>query len=299
VQLFKHLTANDVHLEPFPFKRELSMEAYLVENERVLSLDGDTFSNVEIIEAELTLKQGRKSKNTDGRIDILATYSQEYIAVVELKIGQLDSIHLEQLEDYLQQKQQILEQYPDILNKESALFVKWIGVLVGTSIDSVLASKLSSGYITQSGIQIAALTVQRFRGTDGSVYVTTDTYFNGAISRRDTSKYKFDGAVYGKGRLVLAIIKRHVESNPEISFAELEKAFPQSCQGSVGVFTTIEKANEIKTTTGRKRHFLNADEVIKLSDSTIAISDQWNPVNIDRFIQQAVKNGYIINLKNT
>jgi hypothetical protein len=294
VQLFKHLTANDVHLEPFPFKRELSMEAYLVENERVLSLDSDTFSNVEIVEAELTLKQGRKSKDTDGRIDILATYSQEYIAVVELKIGQLDLIHLEQLEDYLQQKQQILEQYPDILNNESALFVKWIGVLVGTSIDSVLASKLSSGYVTQSGIQIAALTVQRFRGTDGSVYVTTDTYFNGAISRRDTSKYEFDGAVYGKGRLVLGIIKRHVESNPEISFAELEKAFPQSCQGSVGVFTTIEKANEIKTTTERKRHFLNADEVIKLLDSTIAISDQWNPVNIDRFIQQAVKNGYII-----
>lgn len=101
MQIFRHFTANDVQLEAFPFKRELSMEAYLVENEGVLSLDSDTFSNVEIIETELALKQGRKSKDTDGRIDILATYSQEYIAIVEIKLGQLEKSHLIQLEDYL------------------------------------------------------------------------------------------------------------------------------------------------------------------------------------------------------
>jgi hypothetical protein len=56
MQIFRHFTANDVQLEPFPFKRELSMEAYIIENERVLGLDSDTFSNVEIIETELTLK---------------------------------------------------------------------------------------------------------------------------------------------------------------------------------------------------------------------------------------------------
>ena len=99
MQIFTHLTANDVQLQPFPFHRELSMEAYLIENEGVLALDRDTFSDVEIIETELTLKQGRKT--TDGRIDILATYSQEYIAIVELKLGELKDIHLEQLQDYL------------------------------------------------------------------------------------------------------------------------------------------------------------------------------------------------------
>jgi len=68
MQIFRHLTINDVQLEEFPFKRELSMEAYLIENEGVLSLDTDTFNNVDIVEAELTLKQGRKSLDTDGRI---------------------------------------------------------------------------------------------------------------------------------------------------------------------------------------------------------------------------------------
>jgi hypothetical protein len=83
MQIFTHLTANDVQLRPFPFKRELSMEAYLIENEGVLALDRDTFSDVEIIEDELTLKQGGGNQIRDGRIDILATYSQEYIAIFD------------------------------------------------------------------------------------------------------------------------------------------------------------------------------------------------------------------------
>lgn len=41
MQLFRHLSANAVQLEPFPFKRELSMAAYVVENEGVLALDRD------------------------------------------------------------------------------------------------------------------------------------------------------------------------------------------------------------------------------------------------------------------
>jgi hypothetical protein len=294
MQIFTHFTANDVQLEPFPFKRELSMEAYLVENEGVLGLDRDMFSNVEIVEAELTLKQGRKSKETDGRIDILATYSQEYIAVVELKLGQLEETHLTQLEDYLNEKDQILAQYPNILNEEFAPLPKWIGVLVGSSIDSELARKIKNGYSTASGILIAALTIQRFRSADGNIYVTTDTYFNGANSTKDTSKYSFDGAVLGKGRLVLAIIKRHVESHPQITYSELEKIFPKSCQGSSGVFSTVEVANEIYANSGRKRHFLNPEEVIQLSDSSIAISSQWGIGNIEKFVKQAEQIGYVI-----
>lgn len=294
MQVYRHFTANDVQLESFPFKRELSMEAYIVENERILGLDGDTFSNVEIVETELTLKQGRKSQDTNGRIDILATYSQEYIAVVELKLGQLEHIHLKQLEDYLEQNNQILNQYPNILNKELSPLPKWIGVLVGSSIESELANSIKNGYSTITGIPIAALTIQRFRSTDGNIYVTTDTYFNSTSSIKDTSKYIFDGAKVGKGRLVLAVIKRHVESHPGITYSELEQAFPKGCQGTSGVFSTVELANEIYTASGRKRHFLDPDELIQLSDSSIAISSQWGIGNINKFITQAKQKGYVI-----
>ena len=117
MQLYKHFTANNIQLEPFPFRRELSMESYLIENESILGLDNDIFSEVEIIEAELTLKEGRKSKDTDGRIDILASYAQEYLAIVELKIGQLQETHLSQLEDYLQSKNNLLAQFSNLIEE--------------------------------------------------------------------------------------------------------------------------------------------------------------------------------------
>ncbi|MGV2827224.1 hypothetical protein ACLFKQ_04550 [Myxosarcina sp. GI1(2024)] len=56
MQLYKHFTVNNIQLETFPFKRELSMESYLIENEGVLALDNNLFADVEIIEAELTLR---------------------------------------------------------------------------------------------------------------------------------------------------------------------------------------------------------------------------------------------------
>jgi len=299
MQIFRHFTANDVQLEAFPFKRELSMEAYLVENEGVLSLDSDTFSNVEIIETELALKQGRKSKDTDGRIDILATYSQEYIAIVEIKLGQLEESHLEQLEDYLATgRAQILHQYPDILDADLISTPKWIGVLIGSSIEAEMASQLVNGYSTTSGIQIAALTIQRFRSKEGNVYVTTDTYFSGKASSKDTSKYAFNGVKFGKGRLVLEVIKQYIKSHPKTSYLELEKKFPQSCQGARGVFATAEIANEKYSTSGRKRHFLEPQELIELSDCTIAVSSQWGIKNIGEFIELAKQEGFLIDEAN-
>ncbi|BDR09585.1 hypothetical protein CTTA_3456 [Comamonas testosteroni] len=297
MRLYRHITANDIQLEAFPFKRELSMEAYLIDNEGVLALDDEVFTNVEIIGAEIQLKQGQISKDTDGRIDILATYSQEYIAIVELKLGHLERKHLSQLEGYLLQKGQILENQPNILSSDSVPSPKWIGVLVGATIDSELANEFSQGYQTTDGTPIAALTLQRFRGSDGSVFVSTDSYFK-LPSNKDATKYHFDGKVYGKGRLVLAIVKRYVELNPSITFAELERAFPSTCQGSSGVIATADQANSIYTTSGRKRHFLDPSDLIQLQDSLAAVSNQWGIGNIDSLVRRATNLGFLVSATN-
>lgn len=298
MQAFSHFTANDVQLKPFSFRSELLMGAYLIENKGVLALDRETFKEVQIVRAELTLKQGRGERG-DGRADLIATYSQEvnsqeYIAIIELKLGELTETHLKQLEDYLKEKNQILDL--NILDPELIALPKWIGVLVGSSIELGLAKKISDGYITDSGIQIAALTIQRFRSEkEGNVYVTTDTYFKGSISSKDTSKYVFNGTPLRKGRLVLEVIKHHVGLNPDSKFADLESVFPKSCQGRLGVFTTVENANEIYDQSGYRRYFNKPEELVKLSeDCTIAICSQWGIDNIDKFIQQAIKLGYKI-----
>ena len=294
MRLLRHFTANEERLESFPFKRELSMESYLVENEGILALDNDAYSDVTIVQEELTLKQGRSSKDTDGRIDILATYSNEFIGVIELKLGELNEIHLTQLEDYLTQKNQILEQYPDILDKNISPEPKWVGVIVGSSLHPELANKINNGYTTKCGVPIAALSVQRFKGSDGGVYVTTDVFFKNSNSTKDTTKYTFNGSSYGKGRLALAILKKYVEDNPQITYPELEHTFHKNLQGSSGVFSSQHDAEDIFSSTSRRRHFLKPEELISLSDTTIAVSSQWGAGNIDNLISKAKELEYDI-----
>jgi len=292
MQIFTHLTANDVQLRPFPFKRELSMEAYLIENEGVLALDRDIFSDVEIIEDEFTLKQGGVNQIRDGRIDILATYSQEYIAIVELKLGELKEIHLTQLENYLKQKEQIFTKYHDIVPDAP----KWIGILVGSSIESSLANKIMNGYQTE-GICIAALTLQRFRSEDGNIFIATDTYFKNVLPGKDFSKYIFNGKALGKSRLVLEVVKHYIDSYPNTSYSELELKFPKECQGTRGVFTTVELA-QTEAEEKSARHLLKPEEIIQLADSRIVVTNQWGIGNINRFIKQAGTHGYKIALAN-
>lgn len=112
--------------------------------------------------------------------------------------------------------------------------------------------------------------------------------------KRSTSKYTFENNLYGKGRLVLAIVKTYVSNNPGASFDKLQGLFPKHLQGSNGVFSLYADAQDIYERTGHKRHFLKPDEIIKLSDCEIAVSTEWGKGNIDDFIEAAQSIGYEI-----
>ena len=83
------------------------MEAYLLENEDILSLESEDFEEVSIVDSEVHISDG--GETPDGRIDILAKYGQDYVAVVELKMGMLTQNHLTQLEGYLSRREEILK----------------------------------------------------------------------------------------------------------------------------------------------------------------------------------------------
>jgi len=271
------------------------MQAYLLDNEKVLALDDDLFGSVQIIDAEVPLKQGQKIKETDGRIDILASYSEEYIAIVEVKLELLDNKALTQLEGYLAERRQLLSRPNVYSTEDSAPEPKWIGLLVGADIDATLAARLRNGYQTTEGIPVAALTMQRFRGSDGTILVTTDSYFK-SLTSKDLTKYLFEGQILGKGRLVLAVVKRYVEANPLTTFAQLQSVFPKSIQGSRGVVDTADEANHIYTTSGRRRHFLDPSDLIQLQDGIAAVSSQWGIGNIDRFLRKAAQLRFLVDL---
>ena len=115
MKLYRHFTANEEKIEEFAFKRELTMEAYLIENEGVLALDDDIFSDVSFYDEEVAIQGGAQGVSGAGRIDVLVTYSNQYIGVIELKMGTLNEEHLKQLEGYLKARKHILKRHPKVI----------------------------------------------------------------------------------------------------------------------------------------------------------------------------------------
>lgn len=284
MELFRQITANNIELTEYPFWKELAMEAYLIENENVLKLDNDNFSDVSILDAEIALKKGRA--NGDGRLDLLAQYASEYLAIVEIKLHEINDAALTQLEGYLAQRQQITESFPEYWDSEDDIPQKWIGVLVGKDISDELRTKLNAGY-DFNGIPIAGITLKRYRSKN-EIFVVSDTFFKAKYTSRDFSKFQFNGKTYNKGRLVNAVIKDYVAKNPELTFAELEKRFPKAIQGSYGVFTSKEAAElNYQQNGNRKRYHINPEDQIQLANAIIATCSQWNTSKIQKFIEQA------------
>ncbi len=114
---------------------------------------------------------------------------------------------------------------------------------------------------------------------------------DGEIKRRDTTKYLFNGAVYSKNRLVLAIVKDYVVKNP-VSFKELSEIFHSSLQGSIGVFERIKIAQNRQDY--QIRFFTAENEIISLTDGKAYVCNQWGILNIPRFLSRAKELGYVI-----
>lgn len=294
MEIFRQITANNLEMREYPFLKELAMEAYLIENEEILKLDNTNFAEVEIIDAEVTLKEGQKTSNRDGRIDIFAQYGLDYLAIVELKVGEINDETLIQLEDYLKVREQLKSKY-ETLPKES----KWVGVVVGKSISASLQEKLSSGYVTSEGIPVAGMTLKRFRSCENDIFVISDTYFKWKYSTKDYSTFVFNGREYNKSRLPHAVINFYLQDKGSVTFHELNNLFPNTSKlKTAGVFDTFERAERIMTETGHKRHYIKIDEVIQLKDYQIAVSNQWSLSSIQAFIKD-VQNylGYSIQVK--
>ena len=148
----------------------------------------------------------------------------------------------------------------------------------------------AKGFDTPAGVIEKLL--NHFEGIDSSPsHEKTD---RASPRNRDIKKYDFNKQAYGKGRLVLAVVKEYISNNPHTSFNELLEIFPKNIQGSTGVFSRQDDAQDIYERTGHKRHFVKPDELIQLSDCVIAVSAEWGRSNINNLIQQAQSIGYTI-----
>jgi hypothetical protein len=113
-------------------------------------------------------------------------------------------------------------------------------------------------------------------------------------SQRDYTKYRFNGDVYNKRKLVLAVVQEWISKNKPGTMSELLLAFPQELRPG-GIFVPLAEAEAKYKRQGRRRHFLEDDEIIRFPDSTqYAISNQWSKEWIDDFISQAGELGFEI-----
>ena len=293
MRLFRRLTANHTTLEPYPFKKERVMQAFLMENSGVLSLGEEPF-DVGFVQDEEIPVERLSSKSGKGRLDLLVQYEGTGYAVAELKNVFLDDKHLEQLAEYL-----IKSNLDKILRDEEKLEdTQWLGLLVGTGISESVKTKVSNG-LSFNGIPVAALVLDRYRSEHGEIFVASDVYYK-TPTGRDYTKYIFAGKKYHKNKLVLAIVKDFFSKNPDISADNLLKAFPPKLQGNHGVLYMLNDAAEIRDRTGRSRHYLKPDDVIRLEDnSQFVVCNQWGVDNLPRFLNHVQKHfGYKIEEAN-
>ena len=116
--------------------------------------------------------------------------------------------------------------------------------------------------------------------------------YNVAPSQRDKTRYLFNGNVYLKNRLVLAVVKEYVLKNSSIKCKELKSVFDQSLQGSIGVVEDEFTAKQRKDY--QVRFFSKDDEIIHLIDGNMLVCSQWGILNIPNFIKRAEQLGYKI-----
>lgn len=117
---------------------------------------------------------------------------------------------------------------------------------------------------------------------------------------KDTTKYLFEGSSYGKGRLVLAVVKQYVLDKKVNDFTELHKVFPDSLQGpTYGVVRLASSVSDADKGIGQdahKRYFVKSNEIVDIpaSGEKVLVAVDWGANNIDRFIQHAINLGYTI-----
>ena len=108
--------------------------------------------------------------------------------------------------------------------------------------------------------------------------------------KKDRSKYNFkEHKNLGKGKLVLAVIKDYVKTHPGISFKELIIAFPPSKEFHT-TYAIIAKIEEIEEK-AHVRYYIKDTDRINLSDTSVAVCNQWGITNIGAFFDVCKKLG--------
>jgi len=105
---------------------------------------------------------------------------------------------------------------------------------------------------------------------------------------RDFTKYEFEGKTYSKMRLVSAVVKRHMQTNPNLSAAELMAQFEPIRTN------TVQTVNFVRSQNRRHLYCDMPGETIKTTTDECVTLIHWTLNDIEKFIAGVESWGYII-----
>ena len=108
---------------------------------------------------------------------------------------------------------------------------------------------------------------------------------------KDLTTYNFNGEKLGKGPFVLALVKHYVKHHPKATEKDLKEIFPDSIISRYGVFTDLKTAETKSKTSGKKRYFINPDQVIKIGGKDYAVTNQWTKPILDSLMAHLKEKG--------
>lgn len=141
-----------------------------------------------------------------------------------------------------------------------------------------------------SGVPIVTLDPQTFTSSSSNKESSTKK------TERDYTKYTLDNGVkkYAKNRLVLAVVTEYMKRNPQTTFTELKKIFPDNILGNkLGVLQKLSTVPEKE----KKRYFIKEEEIIlDANKEKIVVCNGWTVDNLPIFIDKARTLGFVINI---
>jgi hypothetical protein len=283
MNIHQELSVNTLGTTFEKFSAEFYLEGLVLLNQKLLSVNNGELSTPTIITNQHIL-----SNRT--RVDLLLKY-ENLVGVVELKNIELTNESFKQINKYLSFKEEIL-QSKEVLyvfdENEKSTPEGIFGVLCGNSIDEATLIKIQEHNKKHDSIKIFVVLIKKYRTDNDQFFITSncinfkeDLLKSKKSNAKDFTKYSYENQVYGKGRLVLAVINDYVSNNNIISTNKLKEIFKDALQGStLGCFkdfNLIENKNMV-------RYFSNENNIIKVGNHKIAVCNQWGKGNIEKFI---------------
>jgi hypothetical protein len=117
---------------------------------------------------------------------------------------------------------------------------------------------------------------------------------------RDYTQYTLEGRTIGKGRLVLALVKRYASDHPAIAFDGLRAAFPDKLQADSPIQfdqlqCVVRRLVDVPMES-RRRFFTAEEERVQLPDGAAVVSREWNVHNIQNVLAHAERLGYRVSI---